>query len=122
MALNLHTDLEINLKGWIANHDPHVRAAVELLIEHGYWLRNGHFVRAAVKPDGSGVYIDWAAARQAYERGDFSLSSSTERGVLRFAIDLGSERYGLARMGAFNRRALMRALSTALPEVTPYDI
>ena len=36
------------LRAWTRDHDPHVRAAVELLIEHDVWLRRPDFTRACI--------------------------------------------------------------------------
>lgn len=102
------------LRAWTARHDPHVRAAVELLIDHDHWLRNGHFVRACVRTsrsDGT-VWIDWRAARDTYERG--LIGSSTELAVLDYAIALGENRYRLAAMDRTNSRLLITATTRAL--------
>ena len=37
------------LRRWTASHDPHVRAAVELLIEHETWIRRADFQRACIE-------------------------------------------------------------------------
>ena len=37
------------LRTWTREHDPHVRAAVELLIEHDSWLRRADFTPACVR-------------------------------------------------------------------------
>ena len=42
------------LRRWTHNHDPHIRAAVELLIEHETWIRRADFqrMRRAGRPGG----------------------------------------------------------------------
>jgi hypothetical protein len=37
------------LRRWTHNNDPHVRAAVELPIEHETWIRRGDFQRACIE-------------------------------------------------------------------------
>ena len=36
------------LRAWTRGHDPHVRAAVELLIEHNVWLRRADFTQGCI--------------------------------------------------------------------------
>lgn len=111
------TDLErltSELRRWVANHDDHVRAAVRLLIDHDYWLRNGHFVRAAIVKAEDGRYIIWRQAREAYDAGRFDRSSTAELAVLDLAIALGEDRYKLSCMGSHNRRLIADAVTAAV--------
>ena len=50
------------LRAWTRDHDPHVRAAVGLLIEHDVWLRRADFTRACVRSRGGEAWIDWRCA------------------------------------------------------------
>ena len=59
-------------------HDDHVRAAVELLIDHDCWLRRADFTRACVRQDARQAWIDWAAARRFVDAG--AVASSSESG------------------------------------------
>ena len=52
------------LRRWTHDHDPHVRAAVELLIEHETWIRRLDFQRACVERDGREAWINWRKARE----------------------------------------------------------
>ena len=52
------------LRRWTANHDPHVRAAVELLIEHETWIRRADFQRACIKRDAREAWVNWRKARE----------------------------------------------------------
>ena len=56
--------LVVRLRRWTHNHDPHVRAAVELLIEHETWIRRGDFQRACVERNAREAWINWRKARE----------------------------------------------------------
>lgn len=103
------------LHAWIAGHDPHVQAAVWLLLAHEMWPRRAEFVTACVNHSSDGGWwIDFRAARAAFERGEFDKSSSTERAVLDLAIALGTDRYRFASMGPGNARAIATAIAHAV--------
>lgn len=107
--------LAAELRNGVANHDDHIRAAVELLIDHDYWLRNGRFVRAAlVRSDDNSQYILWHKAREAFDAGEFDRSSTTERAMLEIAITLGTDQFRLTQMGRFNRTLITRAVAAAV--------
>jgi hypothetical protein len=114
MALTELDRLTEGLRKWVANHDDHIRAAVNLLIEHDNWLRKGHFTRAAVVQTEDGPYIMWSKAREAYDAGTFDRSSTTELAVLDLAIALGENRYKLTSMGSHNRMIIASAVATAV--------
>ncbi len=101
------------LRRWTRTHDAHVRAAVELLIGHDVWLRRTEFRAACVHADGD-VWIDWRAAREAFDSGEFDRCSSTERAVLDLAIALGIDRNPLNAMGPANSRLVAHAVATAV--------
>ena len=50
--------LVVRLRRWTHNHDPHVRAAVELLIEHETWIRRGDFQRACGRAAAQAIKIN----------------------------------------------------------------
>lgn len=99
----------------IDGHNPHVQAAVWLLLAHEVWPRRGEFLRACVHraPDG-GWWIDFTAARTAFENGAFTEASSTERAVLDLAIALGTDRFAFRAMGPGNARAIATAVAHAV--------
>lgn len=97
---------------WTANHDPHVRAAVELLIWHDYWLRRADFAKACVRTYGGESFIMWHQARE-FAAGA-SRCSTSELNVLRLAVAIGSDEYGLSRMGDAHAAAIVRAFAAAL--------
>jgi hypothetical protein len=103
------------LHRWIDGHDAHVQAAVWLLLAHEVWPRRGDFLRACVNrsPDGE-WWIDFTAARTAYESGGFDHASSTELAVLDLAISLGTDRFRFRAMGPGNARAIATAVAHAV--------
>ena len=100
------------LRAWTRGHDPHVRAAVELLIEHDVWLRRGDFTRACVRSRGGEAWIDWQAARAFTDAG--TAASTSEMAVLDLAVALGENRYRLSIMGDGNARAIATAVAIAV--------
>jgi hypothetical protein len=102
------------LRAWIRHHDTHVRAAVELLIEHDFWLRRPDFVRACVHRDSRQAWIDWAAAREFINAG--AVASSSEMAILDLATALGENRYRLSIMGAANSTLIATAVAHAVGE------
>lgn len=88
------------LRAWTRDHDPHVRAAVELLIGHSdsMWLRRPDFVADYVT-EGREATVDFRALADALADGRGPGASSTEVGVLRLAADIGTDRWRLSRLG-----------------------
>ena len=105
------------LRRWTANHDPHVRAAVELLIEHETWIRRADFRRAAVEHNAREAWINWRKAREFVDAG--STASTSEMAILDLAVALGENRYRLSIMGAANSRAIAQAVARAVGEDRP---
>ncbi len=105
------------LRRWTAGQDGHVRAAVELLAGHGRWLDRDDFTTAAVSWYGAGgrtfACIDWGKAARVAEGSGMSASGG-ELSVLRFAIAIGSNQFGLSRLDDRSAELLMAALATAL--------
>ena len=102
------------LHAWIDGHDPHVQAAVWLLA-HEVWPRRADFLRACVhrSPDGE-WWIDFRAARTAFDNGVFDTASSTELAVLDLSIELGTDRFRFRAMGPGNARAVATAVAHAV--------
>jgi hypothetical protein len=100
---------------WTRHHDPHVRAAVGLLIEHDFWLHRPDFTRACVHRDGGQAWIDWQAARAFVDAGPGA--STSQLAILDLAVALGENRYRLSIMGAANSRAIADAVTRAVGEV-----
>lgn len=108
------------LRVWTRDHDPHVWAAVELLIAHGVWLDRSDFrtscVRRAATPEYGldWMWIDWRAARAVFDADGFTPASSTELAVLDLAIALAEDRFRLSRMGFGNGRLINAAVAAAV--------
>ena len=93
------------------NHDPHVRAAVELLIEHETWICRGDFQRACVERNAREAWINWRKAREFADCG--SAASTSEMAVLDLAVAIGENRYKFSIMGPANSRMIAQAVARA---------
>jgi hypothetical protein len=105
------------LHAWIDGHDAHMQAAVWLVLRHEVWPRRGEFLRACVHSSADGVHwIDWSAARTAFERGEFHRAgaSRTELAVLDLEIELGRDRFMLRALRVGNARAVAAAVAHAV--------
>jgi hypothetical protein len=101
------------LREWTATHDNAVRAAVELLIEHGHWLRNDKFVELCVQNDYGTTWINWGTAELMVSQRDL-IGSGSELSVLRFAVMIAHDQLGLSSLDRTNRELVVRALADAL--------
>jgi hypothetical protein len=108
------TRVAAGLREWTRSHDLHVRAAVWLLLAHETWPRRPEFLAACVRRSGTEVWIDWRAAREAFDAGEFVRASSTEIAVLDLVIALGEDRYRLRAMGDGNARLIAEAVAAAV--------
>jgi hypothetical protein len=102
------------LRRWTKDHDPHVRAAVELLIWHEMWIRRADFQRACIEQHGREVVINWRKAREFADAG--SKASTSEMAILDLAVAIGENRYKFSIMGAAHSRAIARAVARAVRE------
>lgn len=94
-----------------------VEAAVELLIWHDYWIRRADFVKACVRTYEDRAVIRWGQAREFAAASP--LCSTTQLNVLRFAVALGSDEFGLSKMGGAHASAIGRAMAIALGTAYP---
>ena len=109
------TSVAVGLRLWAESHDAHVRAAVELLIRHGVWLRRADLLATALHRDPDGSYwIDWTALRQEFDAGRLDHGSVKDRAVLDLALALAADRYLLSGMGTGNARLIADAVVAAL--------
>jgi hypothetical protein len=102
------------LRRWTHNHDPHVREAVELLIEHETWIRRADFQRACVERNAGEAWINWRKAREFVDAG--STASTSEMAILDLAVAIGENRYKFSIMGPANSRMIAQAVARALGE------
>ncbi len=106
--------LVVRLHRWTHNHDLHVRAAVELLIEHETWIRRADFRRACIEQDAREAWVNWRKAREFVDSG--STASTSEMAVLDLAVALGENRYRFSIMGPANSQMIAHAVARALGE------
>ena len=112
-ALPMH-ELITRLRA-VGGQDRHRLAAMELLVEHDFWLRRRDFVNGCVRIDArGGAWIDWRQARSELDQDEFEPCSSTQHAVLDFAIALGQDHYLFHRMGLGNAGLLIQAACAAL--------
>jgi hypothetical protein len=102
------------LRRWTHNHDPHVRAAVELLIEHETWIRRADFRRAAIEGGTREAWINWQKAREFADAGP--RASTSEMAVLDLAVAIGENRYRFSVMGSACSPMIAQAVARALGE------
>jgi hypothetical protein len=102
------------LRRWTHNHDLHIRAAVELLIEHETWIRRADFQRACIEWDAREAWINWRKAREFVDSG--SVASTSEMAVLDLAVAIGENRYRFSIMGPAHSRMIAQAVARALGE------
>lgn len=106
------------IQRWANDHSDHVRAAVQLLIEHDHWLWDEGFAKRCVGRAGDGiVYVNFHAAA-AYWREEPPCSEG-QAAILLAAADLGSGRWRIPVMDCRNRERLLRAVATATGVTLP---
>lgn len=106
--------LVASLRKWTKGNDPHVRAAVELLISDARWLRRQDFVSACVVRDGDRpAWIPWQDARD-FIGANRSQASTTEMVILELAVAIGSNRYKLSYLDDRQAQLIVTAFAAAL--------
>jgi len=105
--------LAAGLRRWTKDHDPHVRAAVELLISDGRWLRRRDFTSACAIEDPAETWISWRKASEFIES-HRAAASTTEMAVLELAVAIGSNRYKLSYMNGEQAETVVKAFAAAL--------
>lgn len=115
-----HTRLIHGLNAWAETSEPHVAAAVRLLISHEHWVRDETVVGLCMTTDVDGlVWVHWADLRRRFDAGEFARGSTTERAVLDFAISLGENRYRTTAIGPHVGARMFEAFGNALGVTTP---
>jgi hypothetical protein len=102
-----------SLRRWTANRDPHVRAAVELLIGQTTWLQNHDFAMACTTMSGDETFISWDKVRD-FLHGPGAAGSSSAKALLRVAAAIGSDEFRLSRMDDEQAMAVVTAFADAL--------
>lgn len=104
-------ELAADLRAGTAHQDDHQKAALELLIWNKGWLQRQSFIRAAVGAHRPGRYIRWAKAREFADSAP--RCSTSELNVLRLAIALGEDQFGLGGFEHEHKRAAAKAFAAA---------
>lgn len=106
--------LVTSLRRWTKNHDPHVRAAAELLIWDRYWLERLDFRAAAMGQNEAGqAWIAWDDAAR-FRAGPGATASSSQLAILDIAVAIGGDAFRLSRMDDGQARAIVAAVAGAL--------
>lgn len=101
------------LRRWTKDHDPHVRAAVELLVWHEYWLRREDFRAAVIGTSTTETWVRWDEATHFRKTKGLSASRS-ELAILDIAVTIGKDDFKLSRMNDEQAEAIVKAFSDAL--------
>jgi hypothetical protein len=102
------------VRKWSNKQDFDVRAATELLIEHGHWLRTHQFIEKCTRIDGySGArWIDFFEVEAQLEQRAL-IGSSGELVLLKAAVMLARDTLGASSLDAVNRGLVVRAIAAA---------
>jgi hypothetical protein len=101
------------LRAWTKDHDPHVRAAVELLVTDEYWLRREDFRAAAIGAGTTEMWVRWNEAA-LFRIGPGASASRSQRAILDIAVAIGRDDYRLSRMNDEQAGAIAKAFADAL--------
>lgn len=103
------------LRRWIEGNDRNVQAAVWLLLAHEVWPARADFRTTCLchRSDGQ-LWIDWRAARRAFDAGTFHVRPGRDRAVLDLVIAVGEDRYRLGAMGPDEARLITAAITHAV--------
>lgn len=105
-------DLALALSAGSENAPDHVRAAVGLLIEHGYWLNRADFAAVCIRQSGRLAGISWGAARK-FAAGELSAPPAC-RVILDLAVLIGGNEMNAQCLGPASREMMARAFSRAM--------
>jgi hypothetical protein len=108
-----HQTVVSGLREWTATHDANVRAAVEMLIEHGHWLHNAGFLEACAQTDYGVTFIEWRKVTELLEMNAL-YGSGSELAMLRVVVMLARDTLGLSSLDRTNRALVVMAISDAL--------
>ena len=112
--MNDHYTMITGLRGWAASCDAFTRAAVDLLVDHDHWLWDLKFVQRCVHVNDHDVpFINWMAVEQLLKNGQHPASGS-ELAVLRLALMLARDLFGLSSLDRVNRGHVVDAVAAAL--------
>ncbi len=104
--------LAAQLREWAHEYDPHVHAAVGLLIDQGTWLGRVGFTRVCKRRHGRTAPIGWAAARQYADPARGGSASKLARPDP--AVALGEILYRLSTIGQADVGLIAAAVARAV--------
>lgn len=84
-------------------------AAIQLLIEDGFWLQHEEFVKRCVHRDGDAIYISFSDIQKLSQEGTYG--SPGQLAMLLVIADIGSERWKLPTMDAQAIRRVIGAVA-----------
>lgn len=90
-----------------------MRAAVELLVDHGMWLNREEFVDRYISRSGSVCHIDFTTVADDLAAGTAPGASATETAILRLAADLATDRWRISKMSDATVHLVRVAIATA---------
>jgi hypothetical protein len=99
-----------SLRKWAAADNSRT-AAVDLLVWHDYWIRRADFIKACTRKVGGVTVIRWEDARTFAEARPGC--STSELNVLRLAIAIGADDFGVSGFGRVHRRRAAEAFAAA---------
>lgn len=105
-------ELEVALRRHALRVGPTVRAAVNLLIDDGRWLRREEFLRAAASyfPEQAVVSVSWVQAEKFLQDAQ---GSTNELTILKVAVALGLDTFNFSAMGPQSGVPIMTAIARA---------
>lgn len=109
-------ELVSRLRASASSQDSGVQAAVELLIDHDFWLRKSTFVQRFVNCAYGSTFVDWFDVDEALTAKvrELMVASSSELAVLQLAVFLARDPMRLAVLGTGNAEIAARAFARAL--------
>jgi hypothetical protein len=109
-------ELVSRLRASASSQDAPVQAAVELLVEHEFWLRNAAFVGTFVTYAHGATFVDWYDVQAALDAKARALmvASSSELAILRLGVLLVRDPLGLSSLGSANAALAARTFAAAL--------
>lgn len=108
------------LENWIENHDVGVQAAAYLLMAHKHWLRNAVFVERCIEWDHEYrmAVVEWPKVTEALDANALA-GSGSEVAVLRWAVLLATDPYGVSSLDLTNRDFVVSATAVAFGIAQP---
>jgi hypothetical protein len=108
-----HDTLVAALRAWNDTQNADWRAAGELVIDHGHWLRDPAFRERCIGDDDGTVYIDWDVVTGMLHRRELT-GTGSQRAILRWATFIVRDMLGAESLDRINCEAVASAVCAAL--------